>query len=221
MITDWDSFRRQESNKAYWGELQEFLEGERSRGAVIYPPAEEIFTAFELTPLNHVKVVILGQDLYPGPEQAHGLAFSVRRDVRPPRSLQNIFTELESDLGVTPPGHGFLEHWARQGVLLLNTALTVRAGEANSHVNKGWERFTDEVVRTVAARNEPTVFMLWGNPARRRKELISDRHHVIESSHPSPLGSYRGFLGSRHFSRANEFLRQHGREPVDWQLPDL
>lgn len=220
MITDWDSLRRQESRKPYWAALQQFLEGERSRGDV-YPPVDDVFRAFELTPLSGVKVVILGQDPYPGQGQAHGLAFSVQRNVRPPRSLQNIFKELESDLGIAPPGHGCLEPWARQGVLLLNTALTVSAGEPGSHVGKGWEFFTDEVLRTVDAREEPTVFMLWGNNARRKRNQVSERHLVIESSHPSPQGSYRGFLGSRPFSRANEFLQQHDREPVDWGLPDL
>lgn len=220
MITDWDSLRRQESRKPYWEPLQQFLEAERSRGEV-YPPVDDVFAAFELTPLSGVKVVILGQDPYPGQGQAHGLAFSVQWNVRPPRSLQSIFKELESDLGIAPPGHGCLEHWARQGVLLLNTALTVSAGDAGSHVGKGWELFTDEVLRAVDARDEPTVFMLWGAKARRKRDLVSARHLVIESSHPSPQGSYRGFLGSRPFSRANEFLQQHDREPVDWELPDL
>lgn len=220
MITDWDSLRRHEATKQYWADLQRFLEEERSDRKV-YPPVDEVFAALELTPLAKVKVVILGQDPYPGEGQAHGLAFSVRPAVRPPPSLQNIYQELESDLGIRPPNHGCLEHWARQGVLLLNTALTVRAGEAESHVGKGWETFTDEVLRVVSSKEEPTVFMLWGRQAQRKKRLISEHHLGIESSHPSPLGVYRGFRGSRPFSRANEFLLQNGREPVDWQIPDL
>lgn len=219
MINDWDSLRRQESEKPYWTSLEHFLEVERSEK--VYPPVDEVFAAFDLAPLAGAKVVILGQDPYHGAGQAHGLAFSVRPGVRPPPALQNIYRELKSDLGITPPNHGFLEPWARQGVLLLNTVLTVQAGKAGSHRRKGWEKFTDEALKAVDARPDPTVFMLWGQMARRKKKLISDHHCVIESSHPSPLGAYRGFIGSRPFSQANEFLRQHGREPVDWQLPDL
>lgn len=200
--------------------MQHFLDEQRSQ-CDVYPPVDEVFAAFDLTPLQEVKVVILGQDPYHRSGQAHGLAFSVRQGVRPPPALLNIYKELKSDLGISPPNHGSLESWARQGFLLLNTVLTVQDGNPGSHKGQGWETFTDEALRDGDARQGPTVFMLWGEQARRKKRLISGHHCVIESSHPSPLGSYRGFLGSRPFSRANDFLQQHDRNPVDWNLPDL
>jgi uracil-DNA glycosylase len=222
MATDWDSVLRDESAKPYWKELQRFVAGERSRGAV-YPPDGDVLAALKLTPYDEVKVVILGQDPYPGAGEAHGLCFSVREGITPPASLRNIFKELESDLEIKRPNHGCLAQWARQGVLLLNTVLTVRAGERESHIGEGWETFTAEVLRVVSAKDEPVVFMLWGNEARRRRYLIASQHEVIESSHPSDLSASRTslpFFGSRPFSRANTFLEVTGRESIDWRIPD-
>jgi uracil-DNA glycosylase len=219
MKTDWNPVLRGEFAKPYWAELQQFVAAERARG-VVYPPADEVFAALHLTPYAEVKVVILGQDPYHGPDQAHGLCFSVRRGVPPPPSLQNIFKELEADLGITPPGHGCLDHWARQGVLLLNASLTVRQGRAASHQGKGWENFTDEVLRAVDDKPERVVFILWGASARKKKALVDrSRHVVIESPHPSPLSASSGFFGSRPFSRANAALVEAGRTPVDWAIP--
>ncbi len=216
--TDWNPVLRAEFAKSYWGELQRFVVDERQRHRV-FPPHDEVFAALHLTPFAEVKVVILGQDPYHGPKQAHGLCFSVRRGVAPPPSLRNIFTELHDDLGVPVPDHGCLESWARQGVLLLNTSLTVRAGQATSHQGKGWETFTDEVIRAVNAKRERVVFILWGSAARRKKALIdTGRHAVVESAHPSPLSARNGFFGSRPFSRANQALVDAGRAPVDWSL---
>jgi len=220
MKTDWNPVLRAELAKPYWGELQQFVAAERAR-ATVYPQPDEVFAALHLTPFSQVKAVILGQDPYHGPNQAHGLCFSVRPGVRPPPSLQNIFKELESDLGIPPPAHGCLDSWARQGVLLLNASLTVRAGKAASHQGKGWETFTDAVLRTVDTKQERVVFILWGASARRKKALIdTSRHVVIESPHPSPLSASSGFFGSRPFSRANAALVEAGREPIDWSLPD-
>ncbi|HET8619045.1 MAG TPA: uracil-DNA glycosylase [Acidimicrobiales bacterium] len=219
MKTDWNPVLRGEFAKPYWTELQQFVAAERARG-VVYPPADEVFAALHLTPYAEVKVVILGQDPYHGPDQAHGLCFSVRQGVPPPPSLQNIFKELEADLGITPPGHGCLDHWARQGVLLLNASLTVRQGRAASHQGKGWETFTDEVLRAVDDKPERVVFILWGASARKKKALVDrSRHVVIESPHPSPLSASSGFFGSRPFSRANAALVEAGRAPVDWAIP--
>jgi uracil-DNA glycosylase len=219
MKTDWNPVLREEFAKPYWAELQQFVAAERARG-VVYPPADEVFAALHLTPYAEVKVVILGQDPYHGPDQAHGLCFSVRPGVPPPPSLQNIFKELEADLGITPPGHGCLDHWARQGVLLLNASLTVRQGRAASHQGKGWETFTDEVLRAVDDKPERVVFILWGASARKKKALVDrSRHVVIESPHPSPLSASSGFFGSRPFSRANAALVEAGRTPVDWAVP--
>ena len=203
----------------YFRELQDFVAAERAAHRV-FPPAADVFNALQFTPLAAVKVLLLGQDPYHDDGQAHGLAFSVRPGVPPPPSLANIFKELEADLGLPRPDHGCLESWAKQGVLLLNTVLTVCAHQPNSHRGKGWERFTDAVIRAVNARREPTVFLLWGGPARKKADLIDrSRQAVLEAAHPSPLSAYRGFLGSRPFSRANAFLRQHGRGEVDWRLP--
>lgn len=218
--TDWNPVLRGELAKPYWAELQGFVEAERRRGAV-YPPPEDVFAALHLTPYAAVKVLILGQDPYHGPGQAHGLCFSVRRGTEVPPSLRNIYAELEADLGIVPPSHGNLEAWARQGVLLLNATLTVRARQAGSHQGKGWELFTDEVIRAVNAKDERVVFLLWGSYARKKRVLVDRPHHaVIESPHPSPLSAHRGFFGSRPFSRANALLAEAGREPVDWRLPD-
>jgi uracil-DNA glycosylase len=217
--TDWNPVLRAEFAKPYWPELQRFVAEERSRHTV-YPAHDEVFAALHLTPYDAVKVLILGQDPYHGPGQAHGLCFSVRPGVPVPPSLQNIFAELEADLGIPPPDHGCLDAWARQGVLLLNATLTVRARQAASHQRKGWETFTDEVIRAVAEKQERVVFILWGASARRKRSLIdTTRHTVIESAHPSPLSARNGFFGSRPFSRANEALVAAGREPVDWRIP--
>jgi len=219
--TDWNPILRAELEKPYWAELQRFVAEERARGPV-YPPHEEVFAALHLTPYASVKVLILGQDPYHGAGQAHGLCFSVRPGVPPPPSLQNIFKELESDLGVPPPDHGCLDAWARQGVLLLNATLTVRARQAASHQSKGWETFTDAVIRAVNDKPERVVFILWGSSARRKKALVdTSRHVVLESPHPSPLSAHNGFFGSRPFSRANEALVAAGRDPVDWRIPPL
>jgi len=218
--TDWNPVLRGEFAKPYWQQLQRFVAGERARYTV-FPPEPEVFAALHLTPYATTRVVILGQDPYHGPNQAHGLCFSVRRGVAVPPSLANIYSELKADLGVQPPAHGNLEAWARQGVLLLNATLTVRAAQAASHQGKGWETFTDEVLRTVNAKPHPVVFLLWGATARKKKSLIDlSRHTVIESAHPSPLSAHNGFFGSRPFSRTNEALVSARLEPIDWQLPD-
>ncbi|HEY3142309.1 MAG TPA: uracil-DNA glycosylase [Acidimicrobiales bacterium] len=219
--TDWNPILREEFAKPYWSELQQFVVGERQR-TTVYPPHDEVFTALHLTPFAEVKAVILGQDPYHGPNQAHGLCFSVRQGVALPPSLHNIFKELEADLGYPPPNHGNLEHWARQGVLLLNATLTVRRGNAASHQKKGWETFTDEVLRVVNTKEERVVFILWGSSARKKKVLIdTSRHVIVESPHPSPLSAHNGFFGSRPFSRTNAALIEAGRDPIDWQIPPL
>ena len=203
----------------YMQSLRDFLLAEKRAGKRIFPRGEEFFNAFTHTPLDNVKVVILGQDPYHGPRQAHGLAFSVRPGIRIPPSLRNIHQELHSDLGLPIPDHGSLDAWARQGVLLLNTSLTVRAGQAGSHAGKGWETFTDRVIDVAAAHPEPVVFILWGNHARRKRERIgTDRHVVLESPHPSPFSANNGFFGSRPFSATNDALVRLGRQPVDWNL---
>ena len=216
--TDWNPVLRGEFDQPYWSELQEFVTTERARHTV-YPGDDEVFAALHLTPLADVKVLILGQDPYHGPGQAHGLCFSVRPGTPLPPSLRNVFTELHDDLGLDLPTSGDLTPWARQGVLLLNVTLTVRAHQAASHQGKGWETFTDQVIRAVNAKPERVVFILWGNSARRKTALIdTTRHVVIESPHPSPLSAHRGFFGSKPFSRANPALVGAGREPVDWRL---
>lgn len=219
-VTDWNPLLRDEFAKPYWHDLQHFVATERQR-AEVYPPAGDVFASLHLTSFADTRVVILGQDPYHGAGQAHGLCFSVRRGVKPPPSLVNIFTELRDDLGVTPPAHGNLEAWARQGVLLLNTCLTVRAGQAGSHHGKGWETFTDEVLRVVDRKPQRVVFVLWGSPARKKQALVrGPQHVVIQSAHPSPLSAHNGFFGSRPFSRANAALVEAGLEPIDWRLPD-
>ena len=199
-----------------------FLKAEEAAGTVIYPPRGQRLRALELTPLDSVKVVILGQDPYHGPGQAHGLAFSVAEGVKTPPSLVNIYKELATDCGVTRPAHGNLESWARQGVLLLNNALTVAAGQAGSHQKLGWEGITDAAVAAVAAKAEPCVFLLWGSHARRKAERVpglrDGPHLVLTAPHPSPLSAHAGFFGCRHFSQANAFLEAHGRAPIDWQV---
>lgn len=207
--------------KPYYKELRQFLINEY-RTRQIFPDMYSIFNALHYTSLADTKVVIFGQDPYHEPGQAHGLSFSVLPNVPPPPSLQNIFKELETDLGCSVPDNGCLEPWARQGVLLLNTVLTVQAHNANSHQGKGWEIFTDRIISILNEREKPMVFILWGAPARRKKAMITNKAHlIIESPHPSPLSAYRGFFGSRPFSRANEFLKSTGQEPINWQLPNI
>jgi uracil-DNA glycosylase len=216
--TDWNPVLRDEFSKPYWPELQSFVAAERARFTV-YPPPDEVFAALHLTPYTETRVLILGQDPYHGPRQAHGLCFSVRHGVRIPPSLANIHLELRDDVGVAPPDHGNLEAWAHQGVLLLNATLTVRAGQAGSHQGRGWETFTDQVIRTVSTKDRPVVFVLWGSYARRKKALIdTSRHTIIESAHPSPLSAHNGFFGSRPFSRSNAALTAAGLDPIDWRL---
>jgi uracil-DNA glycosylase len=216
--TDWNPILKSELTKPYWAELQQFVRNERQHHAV-YPPDADVFAALHLTPFASVRVVVLGQDPYHGPGQAHGLCFSVRPPTPPPPSLVNIFKELESDLGIARPAHGSLESWARQGVLLLNTTLTVRAHQAASHRNQGWEIFTDAIVQAVDAKPEPVVFVLWGSAARKKKALLDRRRHiVVEAPHPSPLSAHRGFFGSRPFSTINAALETAGRGSIDWSL---
>ena len=218
MTTDWNPVLRGEFDKPYWTELQAFVQAERSR-TTVYPPHPEVFAALHQTAYADTRVLILGQDPYHGPNQAHGLCFSVRRGVRVPPSLANIHKELHDDLGLPVPDHGNLEAWAAQGVLLLNATLTVRAGQAGSHQGKGWETFTDEVIKAVAAKPEHVVFVLWGGYARRKKALIdSARHTIVESPHPSPLSAHNGFFGSSPFSAANAALAAHDQPSVDWRL---
>jgi uracil-DNA glycosylase len=217
--TDWNPVLRAEFAKPYWEPLQQFVSNERVHHTV-YPPAADVFAALHLTPYATTRVVILGQDPYHGPGQAHGLCFSVRPGVATPPSLANIHKELAADLGLSPPGHGNLEAWARQGVLLLNTTLTVRAWQAASHQGKGWELFTDEVLKAVNEKSHRVVFILWGASARRKRSLVdTTRHTVLESAHPSPLSAHNGFFGSRPFSRANEALLAAGLDQIDWSLP--
>lgn len=209
-----------EFDKDYMLSLRQFLGEEKARGKVIYPPGKDIFNAFALTPLPETRVVILGQDPYHGPGQAHGLCFSVPRGVQPPPSLLNIFKELENELQIPPSSHGCLESWARQGVLLLNSVLTVERGRAASHQGKGWERFTDEVVAILNRECKELVFLLWGSYAQRKGQFVDrDRHLVLTAPHPSPLSAHRGFLGCGHFADTNAYLRKQGYDEIDWALP--
>lgn len=214
----WKDFFAEESGKDYYAALMSFLDDEYSRYTV-YPPRDDLFASFELTPYESAKVVILGQDPYHQPHQAHGLSFSVRMGVKPPPSLQNIYKELQSDLGIEPPSHGCLESWARQGVFLLNTVMSVREGAAGSHSGKGWELFTDNAVRYLNRHSSPLVFILWGARAHAKEALIKDHKHlIIKSAHPSPLSAYKGFFGSRPFSQANSFLRLNDLTEISWNM---
>ncbi|MBR4755263.1 MAG: uracil-DNA glycosylase [Lachnospiraceae bacterium] len=219
---DWLPALKEEFGKPYYKDLYGFVKKEYSTH-VVYPPAEDIFNAFHFTPLGQVKVVILGQDPYHNVNQAHGLCFSVPKSQGEiPPSLQNIYKELHDDLGCYIPNNGYLEKWARQGVLLLNTVLTVRAHQANSHQNKGWEVFTDAVINAVNAQDRPIVYLLWGTPARRKAAMLTNpKHLILEAPHPSPLSAYRGFFGCRHFSSCNRFLEEHGIQPIDWQIENI
>jgi uracil-DNA glycosylase len=218
MHESWKRLLAEEFQKPYFRQLAEFVREERKANA-IFPAAGNVFRAFEV-PYDQVKVVVLGQDPYPGAGQAHGLCFSVLPGVPIPRSLKNIYRELEDDVGVKPPKHGCLEAWAEKGVFLLNSILTVRAHEPKSHEDKGWEIFTNRVIEVLSAREDPLVFILWGADARKKSSLVdSQRHMVVESAHPSPLSAHRGFFGSRPFSVTNEALKAMGKEPLDWSLP--
>lgn len=215
---DWQTLLKPEFESDYYLKLRDFLKEEYSCHTV-YPDMYDIFNAFKYTSYSDVKIVILGQDPYHQPGQAHGLAFSVKQGINPPPSLVNIYKELKSDLGIDIPSHGCLQKWAKQGVLLLNTSLTVRAGEPMSHKNHGWEIFTDSVIKILNNRSKPIIFMLWGSFARSKKILISSPpHFILEAAHPSPLSAYNGFFGCKHFSKANEILKSIGVEPIDWEL---
>jgi uracil-DNA glycosylase len=217
----WKSALSTEFEQPYMQRLKSFLIERKQMGKRIFPRGSEYFRALDLTPLTDVKVVILGQDPYHGEGQAHGLCFSVQPGIRIPPSLVNIYKELQADLGIVPPRHGFLEHWARQGVLLLNSVLTVEEAQAASHQGKGWETFTDAVIRKVNDDCDAVVFILWGAYAQRKAAFVdTSRHLVLKSPHPSPLSAHNGFFGCHHFSKANAFLEEHGRSPIDWQLPE-
>lgn len=216
----WDKVLEGEFDKEYYQKLRQFLIGEY-RSCAVYPDMYSIFNALKYTAYEDVKAVILGQDPYHQPGQAHGLCFSVKKGVQIPPSLVNIYKELESDLGIKPPNHGYLESWARNGVLLLNTVLTVRDSQANSHKGKGWEVFTDRVIELLNEREKPMVFILWGNNAKAKEKLITNPAHcIIKSAHPSPLSAHYGFWGGKYFSRTNEFLISTGQEPIDWSIPE-
>lgn len=218
---DWAPLLNGEFQKPYYLQLREFLKVEYAN-QIIYPPMEDLFNALHYTQYEDVKVVILGQDPYHGAGQAHGLSFSVNPQVPVPPSLKNIFKELQTDIGCTIPNNGYLVPWAKQGVLLLNTVLTVRESQPASHRNKGWEQFTDDVIRTISHREKPVVFILWGRHAQGKKKLIDlNKHLIIESAHPSPLSAHRGFFGTKPFSQANTFLQENGEQPIDWQIPHL
>lgn len=215
---DWLLALQDEFKKDYYKKLFDTVR-EEYKTRQIFPPADDVFNAFHLTPLKDVKVVIFGQDPYHGENQAHGLCFSVKPGVEIPPSLVNIYKELQDDLGCTIPNHGYLTKWAEQGVLLLNTVLTVRAHQANSHRGIGWEEFTDAAIRVLNAQDRPIVFILWGRPAQMKKAMLNNpKHLILEAPHPSPLSSYRGFFGSKPFSKTNQFLEQNGIQPIDWQI---
>ncbi len=218
---DWLEALSGEFRKPYYRELFQKV-NEEYQTKQIFPPADDIFNAFHLTPLKDVKVVILGQDPYHNVGQAHGLCFSVKKGVPAPPSLVNIYKELQTDMGCTIPDHGYLVKWAQQGVLMLNTVLTVRAHQANSHRGIGWEQFTDAAIRALNEQDRPIVFILWGAPAQKKKVMLNNpKHLILEAPHPSPLSAYRGFFGSKPFSQTNQFLKAHGVTPIDWQIEEL
>jgi uracil-DNA glycosylase len=215
----WKEVLAPEFDKPYFSEIVQFLKEEKTAGKVIYPPGPSIFNAFSLTPFPNVKAVLLGQDPYHGPGQAHGLCFSVQKGVAIPPSLMNMYKELQSDLGILPPGHGCLEQWAEQGLLMLNASLTVEGAKPMSHSKIGWERFTDAVISTVSQEKEGVVFLLWGRFAQQKEALIdTQKHFVLKAAHPSPFSAYSGFMGCKHFSKTNEILQSQGRQPINWQL---
>ncbi|MGQ8819784.1 uracil-DNA glycosylase [Bibersteinia trehalosi] len=216
----WKDAIGEEKQQPYFQQILQFVHHERLSGKMIFPPQSEVFSAFALTEFSDVKVVILGQDPYHGLNQAHGLAFSVKPSIAPPPSLVNIYKELAQDVGFQIPSHGYLVEWAKQGVLLLNTVLTVEQGKAHSHANIGWERFTDKVIEQLNLHREKLVFLLWGSHAQKKGQFIDrHRHHVLTAPHPSPLSAHRGFLGCRHFSKANAYLSSQGIREINWQLP--
>lgn len=218
---DWVEAVGEEFKKPYYASLYKFVKEEYST-RIIYPPADDIFNAMHLTPLGQVKVLILGQDPYHNQGQAHGLCFSVRPEVDIPPSLVNIYQELHDDLGCEIPNNGYLVKWASQGVLMLNTVLTVRAHQAFSHQGKGWEQFTDAIIQAVNAQDRPIVYLLWGKPAQSKIPMLNNpKHLILKAPHPSPLSAYRGFFGCKHFSQANNFLQANGIEPIDWQIEDI
>ena len=218
---DWLEPLKPEFRKPYYAELFKFVQNEYATRK-IFPPADDIFNAFHLTPLHEVKVVILGQDPYHNDGQAHGLCFSVKPDVEVPPSLENIYQELHDDLGCYIPNNGYLVKWAKQGVLMLNTVLTVRAHQANSHRGMGWEQFTDAAIRILNEQDRPIVFILWGSPAQKKAQMLDNpKHLILKAPHPSPLSAYRGFFGSRPFSKTNEFLVKNGLAPIDWQIENV
>ncbi len=216
----WADVIAAEKDKDYFKNILKFVENERVLGKVIYPVKQNVFNAFKLTPFNKVKVVILGQDPYHGPNQAHGLAFSVEGDVAVPPSLKNIYKEIQADLGLPIPSHGNLTHWAKQGIFLLNTVLTVEQAKAHSHANKGWETFTDNVIKTVSQYHKNVVYMLWGSNAHKKIPMIDQQQNlVLKTTHPSPLSAHRGFLGSKQFSKCNSYLESNNINPIDWKVP--
>ena len=218
--SSWLDVLQDEFDKPYMVNLKQFLAAQKAGGKTIYPAGSNWFAAFNHTPFDQVKVVILGQDPYHGPNQAHGLCFSVLPGIAIPPSLRNMYQELQTDLGVTTPGHGCLTHWAQQGVLLLNATLTVEQGNAGAHQGKGWEQFTDRAVQALNEQREGLIFLLWGSYAQKKGAFIdTSKHRVLKAPHPSPLSSYRGFFGCKHFSLANQYLDEQGAKPIDWQLP--
>ena len=220
VASTWAEVLAAEKQQRYFQDALAFVAAERAAGKVIYPPQADVFNAFKLTELHQVKVVILGQDPYHGPNQAHGLCFSVLPGIKPPPSLVNIYKELAADIdGFTIPSHGYLQAWAEQGVLLLNTVLTVEQGQAHSHAKIGWETFTDKVIEQLSLHTQGCVFLLWGSHAQRKGAVIDKtKHHVLHAPHPSPLSAHRGFLGCRHFSQANQLLLRQGKTTIDWQV---
>lgn len=221
ITNDWLPAIDAEFRKPYYAQLYKFIREEYNTRK-IFPPADDIFNAFHLTPLSQVKVLILGQDPYHNDGQAHGLCFSVKPEVDIPPSLENIYKELKEDLGCYIPNNGYLVKWARQGVLMLNTVLTVRAHQANSHQGQGWEQFTDAIIHTVNQVDRPIVYLLWGRPAQSKIPMLTNpKHLILKAPHPSPLSAYRGFFGCKHFSQANDFLKANGMEPVDWQIENI
>jgi len=220
-MNDWKALLKQQKQSHYFKSVMQFVSDRRKQGITVYPAKEQVFEAFRLTAFDDIRVVILGQDPYHGSGQAHGLCFSVAKGIPVPPSLKNIYKELQADLGIEPATHGFLESWAKQGVFLLNTVLTVEAGKANSHRGQGWETFTDQVIKTISEHADHVVFLLWGSPAQKKNSLINEnKHTVLKTVHPSPLSAYRGFLGCKHFSQANAALQQHHQAPIDWTIID-
>ncbi|HIF9334909.1 TPA: uracil-DNA glycosylase [Photobacterium damselae] len=219
-MQSWQNFLQQQQQQEYFEQIQSYVANARQQGKVVYPPEEDVFSAFTATPLDQVKVVILGQDPYHGPDQAHGLSFSVKPGVKTPPSLANMYKELATDIdGFTIPDHGYLQSWAEQGVLLLNTVLTVEQGNAHSHAKIGWETFTDKVIEHIDQKCEGVIFLLWGAHAQKKgKKINTQKHHVLKSAHPSPLSAYRGFFGCQHFSQTNTLLQAMNKTPITWQV---